>query len=66
MRWVGDETVRFGAHLLEQAEQLRGQLASEPDGAVEAPPPGGVGGWGFAAPTAQQRAMIRAFTRLGR
>ena len=68
MRWVGDETVRFGAHLLEQAEQLRGQLASEPDETLDTPPPGGVGvgGWSFAAPTAQQRAMIRAFTRFGR
>lgn len=64
MRWVGDETVRFGAHVLAQVEPLRGQMASQGDAEFQSPPsPDGMG-WAFAGPMHHQM-MVHAMRRFG-
>jgi ATPase family associated with various cellular activities (AAA) len=65
MRWVGDESVRFGAHLLEQAEVLRGQLAGEPDDGVPVGP-GPDFGWSTMMNVAARQHFARGVMHFGR
>jgi SpoVK/Ycf46/Vps4 family AAA+-type ATPase len=50
MRWVGDESVRFGLQVLDQIDALREQMVHEPpDGVIEQPVSGDFG-WSFSGP----------------
>lgn len=63
MRWVGDESMPFGAHLRAQVDALRAQMATEPTDEVVIPDGGGPMGWVLSGQGAAQRhAMIRMMT----
>lgn len=58
MRWVGDESVRFGLHVLAQVDTLRDQMMQEPSIEVLEQPPTGEFGFSFPGIGAAQRSMI--------
>lgn len=59
MRWVGNESVRFGLQVLEQIDALREQMVHEPAGEALEQPVSGDFGWSFPAPMgAVHRASI--------
>jgi AAA+ superfamily predicted ATPase len=65
MRWVGDESARFGTQLLEQIGSLREQMTTAPEG-EPIPPHGGDFGWSMSGPMpAHVRAMFGGM-RFGR
>jgi AAA+ superfamily predicted ATPase len=67
MRWVGDESMRFGAHLLEQIAPLRDQMATEPHDA--APAESGFPesmGFSFPVHAAHRQAIVRTMMGWGR
>jgi ATPase family associated with various cellular activities (AAA) len=66
MRWVGDESVAFGTHVLGQIDSLREQMATEP-GEAEITAIPGAESFGWAVPSrAMQHNMIRTMMRFGR
>ena len=66
MRWVGDETARFGALLAGQVDMLRDQLASEPEPQADAQAMPDNFGWAMAGMSGSYSTMMRAMMRRGR